>query len=477
MKEFDKIIKDKLSDIDSPYAPDTWASIQKALPQKKKRPYGLFFMSFVFIVLLSLPVIAYINKKVAVTPAKSSQSTAAFEQMANNFDEKQSIAATQPSINEQATVQSESVTSNQQLALHQNNSNSKKISHSSTSNNNKSNQSETNINDKINTLYTSPNPMSNETSVSVAQINPTMVYTAAADEQIEGQVSKRQNYVNIAKITLPSTGRVFGTDQSHLFESVQMSMKKNASLPCPTFVKKQNLSFIEFYFANDYGIRNMSLKNSDKTSYMDKRNNTEFPFFSYSAGTRVGIGWESGIAFKSGLDYTQINEKFIYTDPNSIQKKTITLIKYIYDSNFNVIDSTKTVEEVEIPGSNKIVNYNKYRFVDIPVLFQYTIPGKKRLSYSITAGPYINISFTQSGKILSEDNKNLLEISNKKLYKDNIGLSLYTALAINYQLTKTTQIVFEPNIRYIPNSISQLQNPIDQKYLIASIAAGFRYKI
>lgn len=475
MKEFDKIIKDKLSDIDSPYAADTWASIQKALPKKKKRPYGLFFLSFVFIVVLSLPVIAYLNRKAGTVSPKNAQPTTTGEQMAVIDEQTQTSIALSSNGDAQSFKPSESALKNQEASASNPGTslnatsavkvNSNKISAQSADNNAIQSYPE------VNTTSVSSNTVK-DIPAALTHENNTIL-----ESQNENQNLLRQNNVQLAKITLPSTGRVFGTDQSHLFESVQMSMKKNASLPCPTFVRKQNLSFIEFYFANDYGIRNMSLKNSDKFAYMDKRENTEFPFFSYSAGTRFGIGWESGIAFKSGLDYTQINEKFIYTDPNSIQKKTITLIKYIYDSNFNVVDSTKTVEEVEIPGSNKIVNYNKYRFVDIPVLFQYTIPGKKRLSYSITAGPYINISFTQSGKILSEDNKNLLDISDKKIYKDNIGLSLYTALAINYQLTKTTQIVFEPNIRYIPNSISQLQNPIDQKYLIASIAAGFRYKI
>jgi hypothetical protein len=480
MKEFDKILKEKLIDIDSPYPSETWSNIKKGLPKKKRRPYGIYLLIFAFLSVGSLAAIKF----------WSSSTYPKFQQSPN---QKTIVTQTSPVLALNSSVEDSNQSSvtgyTQPLNQYQNQlfapskttveQDTKKELAVQTVQNTEGQDLKTNMILTKNTAENNGQDVSKDnfsftpslTEMKNGEIN---YYADLSNQNSEIQ---RTSLVMLENITLPSTGRVFGTDQSHLFELVQMSMKKNASLPCPTFVKKQNLSFIEFYFSNDYGIRDLSMKHEEQNGYLNKRNNTEFPFFSYSAGTRFGIGWESGIAFKSGLNYTQINEKFIYTDPNSIQKKTITLLKYIYDSNFNVIDSIKTTEEVEIPGSNTIVNYNKYRFIDIPVLFQYTIAGRKRLSYSLTFGPYINISFAQSGKILSEDNKLLLDISERQLYKENIGISLYTAISINYQLTKNTQIVFEPNFRYIPNTIAQLQNPLDQKYLIASIAAGFRYKI
>ncbi len=484
MKEFDKIIKQKLKDIESPYPTDTWANIKKGLPKKKRRPYGLYLFVFAFLSMSSLSLYKGFWKKTNSNLPQSSypkpnENKAAVNLAANTSGLDEIVHAgkdlTDVSI-QPKTEHLYSTSVNEIAALNE------KLNSSSSNSKNTNNQFqksgyvlntnsfEQNSGLPIDTDYSS------KSTASLNELNIIGSHSAIGASK-DNKVSPRTSIEKLDNIILPTTGRVFGTDQSVFFESVQNSMKKNASLPCPTFVKKQNLSFIEFYFSNDYAIKSLFIKQGDQNAYLAKRNSTEYPFFSYSAGTRFGIGWESGIAFKSGFNYTQINEKFIYTDPNSIQKKTITILKYVYDNNFNVVDSIKTVEEVEIPGSNTTVSYNKFRFVDIPILFQYTLAGKKRLSYSLTFGPYINLSFTQHGKILSKDSKNLQDFSNSNLFKDNIGISLYTSLAINYQLTKSTQIVFEPNFRYMPNSIAQLQNPLDQKYLIASIAAGFRYKI
>ncbi|MBK8699870.1 MAG: hypothetical protein IPN29_10175 [Saprospiraceae bacterium] len=270
---------------------------------------------------------------------------------------------------------------------------------------------------------------------------------------------------------------VFGTDQSDVIEDINLTMKKHSVMKCPTFVRKENVSWVEVYFSNDYAVRSLKPKNAEAQAYADAREKTEKPYLSYSAGIRLGMGWNNGVALKSGVNYSRINEKFTYTDPNSMQIKTITIIKYIYDDQFNIIDSVKTTENVSIPGANTVTNYNHISLIDIPVLFQYTMPGKKRLSYSASIGPFINVGISQSGKILNKEGNSLISLDNADLIKRNIGLSFYGSFAINYQLTRNIQIAFEPNFRYIPASLTNLSYPLEQKYFLANVAAAFKYKI
>jgi hypothetical protein len=226
-----------------------------------------------------------------------------------------------------------------------------------------------------------------------------------------------------------------------------------------------------------YAIKSLQEKNAEGSGYRALRERTESPYLSYSAGFRIGMGWNNGVAFKTGFNYSNINEKFSYTDPNSVQIKTITTVKYIYDDQFNIIDSIKTTENVEIPGTNTVTQYNKITLYDIPLLVQYTIPGKRRLSYSLVLGPLVNLSLTQSGKILDPYSNKLVKLEEAQIYKNNIGLSFYGGLGINYQLTKNVQMSIEPNFRWMPGSLTKVTHPVDQSYFLANVAAAIRYKI
>jgi hypothetical protein len=318
-----------------------------------------------------------------------------------------------------------------------------------------------------------PNTLSSliKADVSNAHIMP-------ADESLTGETKLAVNQ-KLSELGLKREQRLKSLSSGdNLVAELNKLSKKHAVLACPTFVKKQNTNSLDIYFSNDFAQKTMSVKRGDAVGYINLREQTEFSYLSNSFGFRLGMGWESGIAFKTGLNYSNINEKFTYTDPNSIQKKTITVVKYVYDDMFNIIDSTITQEVVEIPGSNTVVSKNRYSFLDIPILFQYSLPGKKRLSYDVMVGPYINLIFAQHGKILAQDAKSLIVLQDdNNQFKNNIGLSFFGSFAVNYHLTKNMKISFEPNIRYIPASITKYENNLNQKYLTAGVAAGIKMKI
>ena len=128
------------------------------------------------------------------------------------------------------------------------------------------------------------------------------------------------------------------------------------------------------------------------------------------------MGWNNGIAMKTGVNYSSINEKFTYTDPNSVQIKTITIIKYIYDDQFNVIDSIKTTENVSIPGTNTVTQYNKISLVDIPVLMQYTIPGKEDCHTIWFVDPHQPEPGSQE-KFWNSSSNELVNLQDQNIYK------------------------------------------------------------
>ncbi len=474
MSEFDKIIKNKLHDVESPYPNDMWANIHSQLPVKKRRPYPLYFAAFAVVLITTLATYEYFDSS-----AKLEKSTAkTYDRYAESIKKdvhniRQSTNNTEFDINHsQPNLELNSVGS-----------------HSNKSGNNPVNLKDIHSKENINNLSNSkPNSdhknliknleIKNTRSISNGKIDDLQIFNSinanlqskliANEENIDFKllenprnIESRHDY--IAPL-LPSVKRVFGTDFSKVLESIEQTMPKNMSMPCPTFVRKENSSFIEVYASNDFAIKKMSLKNNDEKPSLNNRIESETPYLSYSFGVRCGIGMNQDIAFKTGLDYTQLNEKFTYSDNNSTFNQPV--------------KDGINIETIQYHGTTTYKKFNTYKFVDLPVLFQYSIPGTRRLSYSITAGPYINIALLTKGNILLNSEKaELLDINKSEYFKSNIGLSLYTSASIYYQLTKQSFIFIEPSVRYIPNSIATVANPLNQSYTLANVAAGFRYKL
>jgi len=474
MKEFDRIIRNKMRKAEAAYPDDMWQRIQKNLPEKKKKVYPLWLMISVILISSGALALWFNNGHILNTKQKDvSIDTALVDAniTPNNQVPSKLEIISSPDVEGLSSIplaeNQLNITTNSSKAFIKTSSrfvqpsaSENDLSKSSNISNGQNHSAETNIqNDHNASLADAGSAVEIEDEI-----------TNSAQKLIRR--GERHNAPTIASFL-----RVFGTDQSDVIEGINTSMKKHSVLQCPTFVRKDNLSFFEVYFSNDYAIRSLSAKSPEYNGYKSLREQTEHSYLSYSAGFRVGMGWNNGIAMKTGVNYSSINEKFTYTDPNSVQIKTITIIKYIYDDQFNVIDSIKTTENVSIPGTNTVTQYNKISLVDIPVLMQYTIPGKRRLSYNLVCGPLINLSLVQSGKILNSSSNELVNLQDQNIYKNNIGLSFYGGIGINYQLTKNIQISIEPNARIMTSSVSRVTHPIDQKYWVASVAAAFRYKI
>lgn len=474
MKEFDKIIRNKMQKAEAPYPSDMWQRIQQNLPEKKRKTYPVWlYFSVILLTVSGLGLWAgsqWWSGKSSAQPVKQTAVSTEKETLASAGEYMVSDVQFE---NESAVQKGKVLNATSVTGSSFQSQTFSQVSNNGRSMNNMPGQTSiarTNNNEDLKEVDSKQNQMSEPTALDQLS-NGTML------DEINGaqRLTRRGERLNTS--TIPSFLRVFGTDQSDVIEDINSSMKKHSALQCPSFVRKDNLTFFELYFSNDYAIKALKEKNGEGSGYRSLREKTESPYLSYSAGFRIGIGWDNGVAFKTGLNYSNINEKFTYTDPNSVQIQTITTVKYIYDDQFNIIDSIKTTENVEIPGTNTVTHYNKIALFDIPLLVQYTIPGKRRLSYSLVMGPLVNLSLSQSGKILDPNSNKLVKLEEAEIYKNNIGLSFYGGLGINYQLTKKVQMSIEPNFRWMPGSITRVTHPVEQSYFLANVAAAIRYKI
>jgi len=101
----------------------------------------------------------------------------------------------------------------------------------------------------------------------------------------------------------------------------------------------------------------------------------------------------SGISFKLGVNYSQINERFTWQDPESIREITIVDTDPISGDTLNTYVTYEYGTEVE-------ERINKYKSIDIPILIGYEKHFKKKLSFSMNAGIYLNLIAKQRGMFI-----------------------------------------------------------------------------
>lgn len=235
----------------------------------------------------------------------------------------------------------------------------------------------------------------------------------------------------------------------------------------------------DLYWSHEYGLSNVSAKDSEYNGLANMRRDTESPSYSFSAGLKINAITNSGFGFRTGLNYSQINEKFSYIDPESNQIRTITTVDYIYQNGV-IIDSIVKKEEILIPGTLEIVHRNSYKLIDIPILF--TIEqniGRSNFYYSINAGVMLNLQFSQRVRMLKDDLKSVSYFGSSygenETFKKSLNSSLFLSAGIYYRFKERIHFSVEPNLRLHSQSFTVSSHPVSQSYIHLGFSTGMRY--
>lgn len=234
------------------------------------------------------------------------------------------------------------------------------------------------------------------------------------------------------------------------------------------------------YYSNDFVTKQLTAKDQTAQGLLNMRKETEHVQYSFSAGVRFGynVGYRWNI--HTGLNYTQINEKFNYIDPESNQTRLITIKDYIYQNGV-VVDSVITEEVVVVPGTTVLKVNNTYRTFDIPLLARFTILANDHFSLSAMVGPYINVHMRQQGMIINKDNSLPIDISTgtsfaDESFKTQVGISLYSNVSLAYHIAPKVDVLIEPSFKAQTQSLTTDSYSINQKYNTFALSTGVRYK-
>jgi hypothetical protein len=235
---------------------------------------------------------------------------------------------------------------------------------------------------------------------------------------------------------------------------------------CPSLEKDAaaNKTYLEIYGGPDYAFR--SLQDTSNSAYLQKRKESTQFKTGFSAGMRYTKVFNNSMSVRTGVNYSQINEKFTFNQGNIIQ------VTYIINNNGDTIGSYTTT------GSRHKTTINRYRSVDIPVVIGYEV-GNGKLHANINAGVIVNVYSWQKGDVM-DVNGNPVSITTGKSssspyqFKTNAGIGFIGAVSVYYKLNDRLHIMAEPYFRYNLSQMNKESITLKQKYHTAGLRLGIR---
>jgi hypothetical protein len=248
---------------------------------------------------------------------------------------------------------------------------------------------------------------------------------------------------------------------------------------CP-FGESSRNAHLDVYVSHEYAMKHLTDPTSLHSEYLQMRNDTENAVYSFSAGVRLGYNVGYRWNLYTGFNYSQINERFEYTDPESQITKVIITKDYVYQQG-KIVDSIITEEIVTVPGTTKLKIHNRYRTFDVPVLGRYTLYADRNISLSAVAGVFINIAFLQKGMIIGTSSNTPVDISGgpdeqKNIFKSQLGVTGYGALSMAWHVSPLFDMVIEPHFRMHTTSLTHEKYPLQQRYNTFGLTTGIRYR-
>lgn len=245
-----------------------------------------------------------------------------------------------------------------------------------------------------------------------------------------------------------------------------LSFKSITYLPgCPSLEKNTagNKRYFEIYGGPDYAFRSMS--DTGNSVYLQKRKESEKFKSAFNAGIRYTRVFNNSMSVRGGINYSQINEKFTYTQGNLVQ------VTYIIDANGDTTGTYLTT------GTRYKTTINKYRSIDIPVVIGYEV-GNGKLHANINAGIVVNVYSWQKGEVLDRS-LNPVNITTGKgsspyQFKTNAGIGLTGGVSVYYKLNDRIHILAEPYFRYNFAPMNKENITLKQKYHTAGLRLGVR---
>jgi len=465
MGEFEKDIRDLFADLEVKIdTNEIWPGIEKSLDKRdKKRPIW-WILAPIFLILIGGIYVYNLKNTTTNNNSQTSidypKSKSSHKQSASNdsYNNKNSVdnlninsTNTQSNLNKDISLPQKTKIKNNQL-----------INYKKVRKNNPIKKEKIKYNFAINNIQTQ-NSSSNNANLSTSS-------NKASDQNsivTNSSTNINKTILNIGKLT-NSLKLISYKNKLNLKANFSKFKETHNSNQVPSWNKSIDFG-IGFALVNKY----LNAKSDKYLIYQEKRENTEKYLEAINSNVSININHKSGFFISTGIDYTQIDERFTNADSIDFEYKDDGIIKEELDANGQSTTLRGQKEFINHTKWDKEI-YNYYYFIDIPVSLGYSLSINKT-KIEISSGLSYNIAFMKKGQIIGL-NRYPVDISEEKgLFTSNSGLSFISDLKILFPI-KNHLFYIEPNIKYNLKSITHKDNPLEQKYLTYGIKIGSRFK-
>lgn len=468
-RPFDKFIKEKLNDYSLPVSDDLWEKIQQ---KKDKKVEGFFWWkNYAFITLigvaalLSAGIILFEQNKATRLTAIKEQAVTQNKSPQNSLSQPKNKSILQAN----KTVTNRTINENKAFTKENKQANSFNSNSSATYNNQSKNYAD---------------------EIFAGKIKDKRSASFSKDAfVINGHVNKESKWSSFEKenpsfsIYKPVLASIAGQDKNFNNYTPNDQLLKERDLnsfclnDCPSAREPiKNDVYIELFGSADYARKTINNSGGVDEAFLRRKDSSESGRPSFTVGFRLTKTLGENFLIKAGLQYSQINEKFSYRSENERNQTTVITIRKILLTTGDTLMVRDTSTIVQI-GYRIKTSYNRYRSLDVPLIAGYQW-GNDNLKTGLSAGVILNLYSWQKGESLDtsyvpvEFNKN-----GDRTFKRNIGLGLFTGFSVLKKAGKSTWLFAEPYLRYNVSNITNNRSIFNQKFDIAGLNIGIRYKL
>lgn len=294
------------------------------------------------------------------------------------------------------------------------------------------------------------------------------------DQSVGGNQFK--SYPNGNTISLERNTRA-GLQELSAQSSKQISVPKINCPPVRGRTKWDDFNkdwYVDTYVSPDYSLK--TINNISATpQYMRQKDSSESMQIGFSAGVRLVKPLNDHIQLTTGLQYSQINQRYTYRSENEIKITTVITRRTIIRSPGDTITFSDTSEVQTIGYKNNVVK-NRFRSIDVPVLLGYQF-GKGSVKVGINAGVILNLSSWSEGVVLDTSLAVVPLQKDNSIYKKKLGLSMYTGVQISKELNNDMTLFVEPYYRHSFDHMTTGNQPYQQKFGTAGVLMGIRWSL
>lgn len=250
---------------------------------------------------------------------------------------------------------------------------------------------------------------------------------------------------------------------------INIVRNKKETRNCYDFAQHPNVLLLDAYLGPSLARKEMHT-GPDNQPYLAQRRNTETRDWSFSAGLRASLLLDRHFLLRSGFHYDQINEKFEYIDPNSVEVTIRQTTQIINGQPVTVIDTLGVSY-----GEHYLRTYNRFGMLDIPLEAGVELRNGRN-GVSLNGGIALNLLFWKRGAILSPVDGRPAYFTPGKgtvdIFRANAGVSAIGSIQWFCHVRPRLRVFAEPYARVVLRPVSVSNHPVEQRYSMLGLNIG-----